>query len=75
MEISCRTGRYRSQYNLDVMYDYGKGVPQDNVYAYMWYNIAASSGGKEAVKQMTPSQLEKAQDIARECIRKKHKGC
>ena len=28
-----------------------------------------------AVKQMTPSQLKKAQDLARECVRKKYKGC
>jgi hypothetical protein len=48
----------------------------------MWWNIAASSGNKGAVKnrdivakQMTPSQLEKAQDLARECVRKKYKGC
>jgi hypothetical protein len=24
---------------------------------------------------MTPAQIEKAQDLARECIRKKYKGC
>jgi hypothetical protein len=48
----------------------------------MWWNIAASSENKVAVenrdiltKQMTPSQLEKAQDLARECVRKKYKGC
>jgi hypothetical protein len=48
----------------------------------MWFNIAASSGNKIAskkrdiiAKQMTPSQLEKAQDLARECVHKKYKGC
>jgi len=48
----------------------------------MWWNIGASSGDKAAVKargivavQMTPSQLEKAQDLARECVRKNYKGC
>ena len=64
------------------MYGKGQGVIKDFVYAHMWLNIAASSGEKYAVKyrdivakRMTPSQLEKAQDIARECGRKNYKGC
>jgi len=39
----------------------------------MWFNIAAANGGSEAVKKrdilakvMTPSQIEKAQNMARE---------
>ena len=28
-----------------------------------------------AVKRMTPSQIEKAQDLARECVAKNYKGC
>ncbi len=64
------------------MYALGQGVPQDFVYAHMWLNIAASNGhenaGKardEVAKLMTPAQIEKAQDLARECVRKKYKGC
>ena len=71
-----------AQYNLGVMYRKGHGVPQDKVYAHIWYNIAATSGNKKAIKnrdilaeEMTPAQIEKAQDLARECIRKKYKGC
>ena len=48
----------------------------------MWYNISASNGdevgGKNRdiiAKQMTPSQIEKAQDLARECVAKNYKGC
>jgi hypothetical protein len=55
---------------------------QDNVYAHMWWNIAASSGNKIAVKnrdilakQMTPADISTAQKLARECVRKKYKGC
>ena len=75
-------GYARAQSNLGYMYVKGQGVIQDKVYAHMWWNIAASSGHKDLVKkrdiiakQMTPSQLEKAQDLARECVRKKYKGC
>ena len=71
-----------AQGNLGVRYVNGQGVPQDNVYAHMWFNIAASSGNKGAVKnrdivakRMIPSQLSTAQKLARECIRKKYKGC
>jgi uncharacterized protein len=48
----------------------------------MWWNIAASSGFVNADKNrdivasiMTASQLEKAQDLARECVKKNYKGC
>ena len=80
--LAAEQGDARAQYNLGFMYDDGKGVIQDNAYAHMWYNIAASSGDKEAVEQrdnvakkMTPSQIETAQKLARKCVRKKYKGC
>ena len=64
------------------MYGNGKGVSRDYIRAHMWWNIAASQGFKDATKSsdlvakmMTPSQLEKAQDLARECVRKKYQGC
>ena len=64
------------------MYYTGEGVTQDNVDAYMWYNIAASNGDKEAsrtrdiiAKRMTPADISAAQKLAEECIRKKYKGC
>jgi hypothetical protein len=65
------------------MYYKGQGVIQDDIYAHMWWNIAASSGestdafkNRDAVaKQMTPSQIAEAQTLARECVRKDYKGC
>ena len=78
----AKQGNASAQTNLGVMYVTGQGIQQDYVRAHIWWNIAASSGDKGAVKNrdkvagmMTPSQLEKAQDLARECIRKKYKGC
>ena len=57
-------------------------VIQDDVYAHMWANLAASNGNKNGgklrdivAKGMTPSQLETAQKLAHECIGKKYKGC
>ena len=75
--LAAEQGNADAQYNLGWMYYIGLGIIQDNVYAYMWYNIAASGGDANAVnerdviaKKMTPSQLEKAQDLASECVKK-----
>ena len=81
--LAAEQGDAFAQRDLGLMYARGEGVPQDNIYAHMWYNIAAISGkSKNAsknrdniAKQMTPSQLETAQKLARECISKKYKGC
>jgi TPR repeat protein len=80
--FAAEQGYVRAQSNLGLMYTKGQGVPQDYVYAHMWINIAASSGNKDALKnrdiiakRMTPSQIENAQRLARECVRKKYKGC
>jgi len=61
-----------AQYNLGVMYDNGQGVPQDFVLSHMWFNLAGSNELKIAVAsrkiletKMTPSQIEKAQEMAR----------
>ena len=85
--LAAKQGDASAHHNLGLMYVKGLGVSRDYVYAHMWWNIAASSVSKVAVKnsaiknrdvvakKMTPSQLEKAQDLARECVRKKYKGC
>ena len=75
-------GDANAQGNLGFMYAFGAGVLKDYVYAHMWGNIAATNGNAlgaklrdDFEKKMTPSQIEKAQDLARECIRKQYKGC
>ena len=80
--LAAKQGNADAQTNLGFMYGTGKGVIQDNVYAHMWWNIAASSGNKSAVKNrdivakiMTPADISKAQELARQCVRKKYKGC
>ena len=84
--LAAEQGNAAAQNDLGFMYYKGLGVPVDYVYSYMWANIAASSGiagvneialkGRDLIaKLMTPSQLETAQKLARECVRKKYKGC
>ena len=79
---AAEQGNAFAQSNLGLMYAKGQGVLQDDVYAHMWANIAASGDHKDAVefrnlveKQMTPSQIAEAQKLARECVRKAYRDC
>ena len=72
LRLSAERGNTLAQYNLGVMHDNGKGVPQDYVLAYKWWIIAGSNGDKDAVKNrniieksMSKQQIEKAQELAR----------
>ena len=65
-------GDVEAQYNLGVMYYNGQGVPQDKLFAHMWWDLAGSKGNKNAIKnrniiakKMTKQQIEKAQEMAR----------
>ena len=80
--LAAEQGKASAQFNLGLMYALGQSVPQDYVYAHMWINVAGSQGNKGAAKarelaakSMTPSQIERAQDLARECVKKNFKGC
>ena len=64
------------------MYAFGRGVPKDYVEAYKWGNLAAARGNERAERLMdmvatimTPTQVETAQKLARECVKKNYKGC
>jgi hypothetical protein len=64
------------------MNEYGYGVLQDNVTAYMWYNIASANGHGKAGEWrddraglMTASDISKATAMARECMASGYKKC
>ena len=74
---AAEQGRANGQANLGIMYAAGRGVPQDNVEAHMWLNLAASrSSGADreqsvatrdrVAERMTPADLSEAQRRARE---------
>ena len=75
-------GMDAAQYSLGLMYGQGQGVAQDYVKAHMWFNLAARLGDADSVKarditerQMTREQIAQAQQMARDCVAKKYKGC
>ena len=80
--LAAEQGYADAQGNLGVMYVFGKGVTKDFVYAHMWGNIALMNGDERGelvrdgvAEKMTSSQIEEAQRLARECVKKNYKGC
>ena len=70
--LAAEQGYVKAQINLGTIYSEGAGVPQDYVLALMWLNIAGSNENEVDVKQrtilekqMTPKEIEKAQEMAR----------
>ena len=81
--LSAAKGFQLAQRNIGEMYENGKGVTQDYILAHMWFNLSSladvvTDGAKNRdllAKKMTPQQIEKAQDMARECQARNFKGC
>ena len=80
--LAAEQGEADAQLLLSTMYGLGHGVIRDYVYAHMWGNLAASNGNENGgklrdfvAKRMTPADISTAQKLARECVRKKYKGC
>jgi uncharacterized protein len=84
--LAAQQGKAEAQFNLGFMYDKGHGVSQDYLGAHMWYNLAASrlsrDEGKLATKNrdtvektLTPAQVVKAQEMAKNCEASEFKNC
>ena len=64
------------------MYADGEGVKQDNKKAHMWWNIVRSNGNNLAddyiekiTLSMTPATIDKAQDMAKQCLASNYQDC
>ena len=75
-------GHGGAQFNLGGMYFEGAGVPQDNLRAYVWFTLGAIAGAPGASRNRTaigkllsPDELARAQQMARECQVRKYSGC
>ena len=72
LRLAAEQEHVNAQYNLGVMHRHGLGIPRDYVLAHMWWSISGFNGDEESVenknkveKRMTPLQIEKAKDLAR----------
>ena len=80
--LSSEQGYALAQYNLGRLYYLGNGVKENIVYAHMWVNLASLNGfemvekiNELLIEIMTPSQIQEAQKLAIECVKKNYKGC
>ena len=81
-KLAAEQGDDDAQGNLGTKHAFGLGVLKDYIRAHMWENLAASNGNEGGgklrdfvAKRMTPADISAAQKLARECVRKKYKGC
>ena len=70
---SSRKSWYQSERTLGAKYANGEGVPENDIQAYTWFNIAAAQGQKSAekskkvvTKSMTSENRARAQELASE---------
>ena len=82
---AAEQGNSVAQLSLGTMYSKGEGVPENDVTAYAWLNIAQANGAKYSkaandtlaklkatmakVKKMTPEQITEAEGLAKEMIK------
>jgi TPR repeat protein len=73
LHAAAEQGDAEAQYNLGLMYLEGQGVKQDNIEAYAWIRTAAAQGRRGTLelrqallREMTPSQEDRAIELARE---------
>ena len=68
---SAEQGYDKAQWNLGDMYYNGKGVSRNYKQAYIWYSLSVSQGNSDAIesrekaaKELTPKQINKAQEAS-----------
>ena len=81
-KLAAEQGNANAQYNLGLMYQRGLGVPKDYIHAHMWLNLTVIQGDTGAIsakeiieKNMSSTQLETAERLARECFNNNFKRC
>ena len=80
--LAAAQGDVDAQYMLGEMYDLGQGVVQNYVRAHMWFMLSVANGATYAsknrdkvAKKLNSSQIQQAQEMARECQASSYKQC
>jgi hypothetical protein len=87
--LSATKGVSRAQFNIGILYSKGITVPKDKVKSLMWFLISLEENNvfesddrersRSAVSKMKIKmfdfEINQAQKLSRECIRKKYKEC
>jgi TPR repeat protein len=87
LQTQATQGVAEAQNNLGGLYEFGHGVKQDSVRAFMWYNVAASLSTNDPQKDvaaanrdeiaggMTSAQISEANRLTSQCQTRQFKGC
>ena len=82
LTAAAEQGNASAQLNLGLIYDLGEGVPEDDVSAYMWWNLATALGNEDAKhnkeivsERITREDISKTQAFSRECLAQDYKNC
>lgn len=69
---AAKAGLPSAMLSVATMYDEGRGVPQDDIEAYVWYSLAFSLGVEaaahlrdEVARKLTPEARLEAQAVSR----------
>ena len=75
--LAAEQGDATGQYNLGLMYARELGLPQDYILGYMWMSLSGLHPEELefVAKQMSHSQVGKAQELADQCAAKSFKNC
>ena len=80
--LAAQQGNALAQYNLARLYYLGHGVSENMIYSHLWAKQASSNGfvmGQKLTELlnelMNATQIEEANLLGRECLKKKFKDC
>ena len=70
---AAQQGLPAAQHKLAMMYEHGKGVPQDNMTACKWYLLASKNGHEPSsqrlnamTRQMSQAQIQQIEQMTRD---------
>ena len=80
--LAAEQGNALAQYNLGRLYYLGQGVSENLVYAHMWSKQSSRNGfkmgedlSKLLIDFMSTAQIEQANQLENDCLKKKYKEC
>ena len=80
--LAAENGNVEAQFFAGGRFEFGMGSLIDTKRAYMWYSIAAYNGSDDGLeyrdsiaKKMTPTQIDKAQDMSSRCLKSNYTDC
>lgn len=69
VQIAADRGDVEAQHSLAIMYEIGKGVEQNTILAYMWYELAARKGRESSMVNQSQLAARMSQGQIAEAMR------